>query len=561
MIRPRPRGVAWARHNARDMTALRLPLLVLPLQPPLPLLVTFVLAYLLLDRVSHVDPLGPLGISPWNPAAGLALFLLLRYGLRYIPWLFVAALLAQLLSGGRAAAWPILVGTSALIAAGYGGISALLTQRLQFRSDLNTLRAVTRFVAVSVVGTLLIALSCIALYSVSGTLSQEMFARAAAQFWIGDLIGVIVVTPVLLIATRTRQSPGDLPHAETALQVLAIVVALVVIFGSGVGDELKLFYLLFIPQIWIAMRRGVAGTAWATLLVQVGLIAALLLGGHAPGQVLDFQFLMLTLALTGLFLGVSLDERRAAEAALRTKQFELDRSLRAAAASELASTLAHELNQPLSALASYSRACQLLLESGDPEQELTPTLNKVVAEANRAATVVRRLREFVLTGMVRRERLTVAGLLEGAARAAQARAQRHGILVSVVLPGPLPMVQGDSVQLETVLHNLIGNAIDALRAEYEPRVIRLEATLSAADVVQIAVADEGPGIHPDIADTLFQPLASTKAQGLGLGLAISRTLVEAHGGRLWLEATRRGARFCLTLPVVKAEALTTPPTP
>ena len=108
---------------------------------------------------------------------------------------------------------------------------------------------------------------------------------------------------------------------------------------------------------------------------------------------------MLALALTGLFLGVSVDERRAAEAKLRDKQAELDRSLRAAAASELASTLAHELNQPLSAIGTYTRSAQILLERGDPDGELPATMRKVVAEANRAGTVMRRLREFVLTGI------------------------------------------------------------------------------------------------------------------------------------------------------------------
>ncbi len=215
-------------------------------------------------------------------------------------------------------------------------------------------------------------------------------------------------------------------------QVGAIVLALAVVFASGLGAELKLFYVLFIPLIWIAMRRGVAGTTWSILLVQLGLIAALNFGGHQPGEFLDFQFLMLALALTGLFLGVTVEERRAAEHKLREKQFELDRSLRAAAASELASALAHELNQPLSAVASYTRACQLLLAAGDPDCELMPTLSKVVSEANRAGTVVHRLRELVRSGTLRQERLALQALLEGAADAASSRTQRHGISVSVI---------------------------------------------------------------------------------------------------------------------------------
>jgi signal transduction histidine kinase len=534
------------------MTALRFPSLALPVRPGVPFLVLFVAAYIALDRVSHVDPLGPLGITPWNPSPGLALFLLLHYGLRYAPWLFAAAFLAQWIPiGSGAAAWPLLACTAAVIAIGYAGIAVLLTRRLGFSRDLAKLRDVTLFVTTTVVGTLAIALLCVSLFVAAGAIPAELFVSSTAHFWIGDLIGVIVTTPVLLVSTRSRLLAPTVSRMEVAMQIAAFLAALVLIFVSDLGDERKLVYLLFLPQIWIAMRHGVAGTVWATLLAQVGLIVALLVGGHAPGEVLDYQLLMFALALTGLFMGVTLDERRAAESELRAKQSELDRSLRAAAASELASTLAHELNQPLSAVASYTRACQLLLEQGDPAHELVPTLNKVVAEANRAATVVRRLREFVLTGAVRQEPLAVAALLEGTVEAARPRAQRLGVTLSVIVAPALPLAMGDRVQLETVLHNLVANAIDALTGTTGGRSIRIEATVAPPDMVEIAVADDGPGIHTDVSDILFQPMASTKVEGLGLGLAISRSIVEAHGGRLWLEPSARGARFCLTLPTVR----------
>ena len=145
------------------------------------------------------------------------------------------------------------------------------------------------------------------------------FVRSVAQFWIGDLIGVVVTTPLLLVAdARGRRPMSTSCGGRRCCRPAAVVAALCLVFGSGLGDELKLFYVLFLPLIWIAMRRGLAGTTAATLLVQIGLIAALLFGGHAPGEVLDFQFLMLALALTGLFLGVTVDERRAAERSCAT---------------------------------------------------------------------------------------------------------------------------------------------------------------------------------------------------------------------------------------------------
>lgn len=512
------------------------------------LVAAYLAAYVALDWVSYIDPIGPLGITPWNPPPGLSLFLLLRYGLGYAPWLFVAAALAELLVRGGPAPWPVLIVACGVLAGGYTTVAALLRHRFRIHNEFATLRDTAVFTATVGAATAIIAMLYVGVFALAGLLPSGKLVDSVAQFWIGDLIGVVVTTPALLTLGRIELTAGR-PSAETVAQVGAIALALVVVFGSGLGAELKLFYVLFIPLIWIAMRRGAAGTTWSILLVQIGLIAALNFGGHRPGEFLDFQFLMLALALTGLFLGVTVEERRTAEQKLREKQFELDRSLRAAAASELASALAHELNQPLSAVASYTRACQLLLADGDPDQELMPTLKKVVAETSRAGTVVRRLREFVRIGTVRQEPLSLQVLLETAADAARSRAQRHDILLSVTADRGLPDALGDRGQLETVLHNLIVNAIDALKEQRGSRTIGLAAEIGEPGFLRVTVADNGPGVPPGFETTLFQPLASSKTQGLGLGLAISRTIVEAHGGRLWLESSTAGARFCLSLPI------------
>ncbi len=531
------------------MPVLRLGPYSLPLKLGAPLIAAYLAAYIALDWISYIDPLGPLGITPWNPPPGLSLFLLLRFGTRMTPWLFVAAMAAQMVVRGIPAPLPVIVAACAILAAGYATVAALLRGPLRFQADCSTLRDTTVFTATLVGATFIIAMLYVGLFTITGIIPASTLAPSIAQFWIGDLIGVVVTTPVLLAATRAGPPAHRVTWWETALQTTAIAGALWIAFGSGLGEEYKLFYVLFLPLIWIAMRRGLAGATGATLLVQVGLITALLLSGHQPGAVLDFQFLMLALALTGLFLGVAVDERRSAEQRLRDKQSELDRSLRAAAASELASTLAHELNQPLSAVTSYTRACQLLLERGDPDGELTATMDKVVNEASRAGTVVRRLREFVRSGVVRQERIAPLELLEGAAAAARPRARRHGVLVSAHTPAGLPDLLCDRVQIETVLHNLTTNAIDALKTAPGSRTVRLSAAASGEGFVRLTVADDGPGVAPDMVATLFQPLATSKAHGLGLGLAISRTIVEAHGGHLWLDPSATGASFCLTLPV------------
>jgi two-component system, LuxR family, sensor kinase FixL len=534
------------------MTTLRLGSRSLPLPAGLPLVATYLALYVALDWVSYFDPIGPLEITPWNPPPGLSLFLLLRFGLGMTPWLFAATLLAEVIVRGMPASWPAVFAECLLLTAGYGGIAALLRGPLRFHTAFARIRDVTVFSATVVAGTLLLSITFIGLFATLGTVPLDTFWRSVAQFWIGDLIGVVVTTPFLLAYTEPRREAGRGRWWEGVLQGAAIIVSLAFVFGSGIGQELKLFYLLFLPLVWIAMRRGVAGTTAAVLLVQLGLIAALKFGGHAPGIVLDFQFLMLAFALTGLFLAAAVEERIAAEQKLRDKQMELDSSLRAAAASELASTLAHELNQPLSAIATYTRSCELMLERGDREGEVLSTMRQVVSEAKRAATVVRRLREFVRTGALRVRPLSAPRLLEGVAEAARANAQRHGVSLVVVAEADLPPLAGDRLQLETVLHNLVANAIDALSdQERGPRTVRLAAARGGPDTLRLTVSDSGPGVAADMLETLFEPLATSKPHGLGLGLAISRTIVEAHGGQLSLEPAATGATFCLTLPIAR----------
>ena len=446
-----------------------------------------------------------------------------------VPWLWVAALAAEILVRGVAAPWLVVLMGCAWLAGGYTAAALLLTRRLRFDPALATLRDATVFAGTAVIATLAIGMGYIGIYVAAGVVPGGAFARTIAQFWIGDLIGTVVTLPLLLALTRQRVAAPSIGSIETILQFASIFVALFIVFGSGLGVELKLFYVLFLPLIWIAMRRGVPGATAATLVIQIGLIGALLLGGHRAGEVLDFQFLMLTLALTGLFLSASVEERKRSDEKLRDKQFELDRSLRAAAASELASTLAHELNQPLSAIGTYTQSCQLLLRSGDPEGELPTTMDKVVLEVNRAGSVVRRLREFVRSGTLQQEHIQTLQLLDAAVAAVHARAIRHRVTVTVHAPPELPTIYGDRIQLETVLLNLMTNAIDALASYDGDRAVRLSAERVGKDQLELVVADTGPGVAPDLAAILFQPLTTTKPQGMGLGLAICRTIVEAHG--------------------------------
>jgi len=526
-------------------------------QPELPaprawmLFCGYIAAYVALDWVSFIDPVGAFAITPWNPPPGLSLALLLRYGLRRAPWLFVAEFVSDVLVGGAPPSLPVIAAAALLLAVAYTGVAALLLGPLRFRPDFARLRDAVVFIVTVVAATGIIAIAFVALSAGNGLVTNDEYGRSVAQFWIGDLIGIIVTTPFLLVLSRPGALASVRVTRETVVQAVAVLATLWLIFGWGIGHELKLFFILFLPLIWIATRHGIVGTVIAIFVIQVALIVAVEMSPRRDGAVLEFQFLMLALAGTGLLLSVAVTERTTIERALRDKQSELERSLRLAAASELASALAHELNQPLSAITAYVRACQIMLAQPVVQNDIMAgTMDKVVAEVNRAGTVVRRLREFFRTGSAQLERVPVGALIDGVVATAEERASRYGIvLAGHVAPG-MPDVSADRVQIGSVLHNLVNNAIDALKESAKPvRTVRISGALDDKGLVRLAVQDNGPGVNPDMEPTLFLPFATSKPDGTGLGLAISRSIVEAHGGRLWYEPGSDGSTFVFTVAV------------
>jgi two-component system, LuxR family, sensor kinase FixL len=256
--------------------------------------------------------------------------------------------------------------------------------------------------------------------------------------------------------------------------------------------------------------------------------------------VFEFQALLIALTITGLFLGVTVDERRRA-------QDELRRSMRLAAAGEMAAALAHELNQPLTAVASYARSCELMTASpaGDPAR-LRETLAKLVAESTRAADVVRRLRDFFRTGATRLQMMDLRSVADRVLEAARPGASARGVACSLRdAGGPYPVL-ADEVQIEVVVRNLVANAVEAAALGPAPREVRVDMRLSMGGC-ELIVQDTGGGVAPAEAERIFEAFETGRASGMGMGLAISRAIVEAHGGRIWVEPGPRG-EFHLTLP-------------
>jgi two-component system sensor kinase FixL len=244
-----------------------------------------------------------------------------------------------------------------------------------------------------------------------------------------------------------------------------------------------------------------------------------------------------------------LTERQNTQARLQEMQSELMRISRLTALGEMASTLAHELNQPLSAITNYLQGGRRLLERSPPDPaRASEAMNKAGDQALRAGQVIRRLRDFVARGESEPQVERLSKLIEEASALALIGANEYGVRVSYRFDPGVDFVLVDRVQIQQVVLNLIRNAIDAMMTS--PR--REIAITTHVDVgegfARVSVADTGPGISPEFAERLFQPFMTTKSQGMGVGLSISRTIVEAHGGRIWVDSNADGgATFHFTL--------------
>jgi two-component system, LuxR family, sensor kinase FixL len=252
-----------------------------------------------------------------------------------------------------------------------------------------------------------------------------------------------------------------------------------------------------------------------------------------------------------------LTERQKTEARLHELQSELVHISRLTAMGEMASTLAHELNQPLSAIANYMKGSRRLLEASTDERAgtLRDAMDKAADQALRAGQIIRRLRDFVARGESERRVESVKKMIEEASALALVGAKDRGVRVLFQFDPSADLVMADKVQIQQVLLNLMRNAVEAMETS-EKRELVISTVATADDVVAISVADTGCGIPPEAQKQLFQPFFTTKRHGMGVGLSISRTIVEAHGGNIAVEHNPAGGTiFRLTLRAVTQEDL------
>lgn len=250
------------------------------------------------------------------------------------------------------------------------------------------------------------------------------------------------------------------------------------------------------------------------------------------------------------------EQRRTAHEAVREARERLTHVARLSTMGEMTTGLAHEINQPLTAIAMYAQAAERFATQGTPDlDEVVGALRQISAQALRAGEIIKRLRALVRNQQTHEELLDLNAVVRELAVLAESDARANDVRLAIELNPALPRVLGDTIQLQQVMLNLVRNAIEAVQTDGSERIVTLRTAVSGSGV-EMSVSDLGPGLDPAIRDRLFEAFATTKPQGTGLGLAISRSIIENHGGQLaWRPNQPRGSCFHFRLPAVTGDPI------
>jgi signal transduction histidine kinase len=517
------------------------------------------IAYYLAGKLGQASAERSSNLGPLWPAYGVALAALIRLGPRMIPAVAAAAILVASQSPV-----PLIVAIGQALGSTLAAVSgAWLLRRLNFDYELPRLRdalhlvlagAILSPVVSATIGTFVLTLAGIEPY--------EQISGAWLIYWMGDGTGVLLATPLVLSIDRPGIGLGSSRLAEFVALNLLLLLPCLAIFGDlglvATGQDTMTFSVL--PFImWAAIRFGVLGASLSTIMVAT--IATLATAqGHGPfarnatfinAALLDVFYAVLS--VTGIMLAALIAERARAEA----ERDELIRQQAAAQAraeaeketsilrdelahmgrvemlNALSSAIAHEINQPLAAIRLNSEAASFFLAKQPvPTAELGAVLNDIKEDGKRAGDVLKQARELLKKEAASHQTMDLNAAVQDVARLVHYGACKKGVHVDMQLGSEPKLISGDRVQIQQVVMNLLMNACEAVeKRQSEFRNVEV-STCFEGDMAGVRVLDQGLGIPEEDMKRLFEPFYTTKQGGMGLGLAICRSIVQAHKGRL-----------------------------
>ena len=513
--------------------------------------IAFLAAYFAINMLTEWHEFDRLGITLWSPDNGLSLALLIE-SVAFAPFVFLGAVLADTLIAGVHHSIYLTVVVEFLLTVVYVALASILKYKLNFTVRQSKPADVTTFLIFIPAGAVLSSFVYCGVLYLGGALSADKFLVAMRNFWIGDTLGIITIVPAVTSLSALLSKPHWRWSAYTlsslSVFLLGILVGFAALFWIG-GKLYYLFYLLFLPVIWVAMREGYVAAALALVTVQLALATLTVFVGYDANDFAILQLLMLVLSITGLLLGAVATERLNAALLLRQQQTELARMADFARVGAMGMELAHEISQPLSTVTTYLHSARRLLQSGVAGEQVLDAMINAEAEAQRAREVLEQIRDFVATGALDLQALDLSALAQKIVALCREEATSRGIKIESESVHPIPSVKADRVQIEQLLNNLVANAIDAASERPDAHGHVIVRVAARDDAVVIQVEDNGPGVAPELAPRIFDAYQTTKPRGMGLGLPLSKRIVQKHAGRIWWEPNRpEGARFIVALP-------------
>jgi len=490
-------------------------------------------------------------------------------------WAYTLATVIAHFIATQQAHWPVLY---ALHCEAFDAVQNVLVAagiRLFIKSPLNriTLRDALVFVLIAVI----IVPFGTAFWGAAFTISNGF----GTNYWvewrnlgISNGVTAVVLVPALLLVANRLSGRGcrvaPIRMIEGSLLGLGIVVVGTYVFAnlpSGPETSPALLYAPIPLLIWAALRFGLSGISAAMLVVTFEAIWGAM-HGHGPflqqspaENALALQMFLIVTGTPLMFLSVLLeDDRRSQQALLeveddaRRHREQINLLSRVSLLGEMTASLAHELNQPLSAIISNANAGMRYVERGkDDPETLRDILGDVESDAHRAYDIIRNVRNTIKKGDPARRQIDLNELVTNVAHVVRPDAVGYSCEVEILLAKDLPPIEGDPVQIQQVLVNLVSNALDAMRqTPTGRRKVEISTAGNGEGEVRLSVRDHGSGIPREVHDRLFDQFFTTKEHGLGMGLAIVRSIVEAHGGKIHAEnVADGGACFYFTLPVTK----------
>ena len=525
------------------------------------------LTYFLTAKFSVRLILEPSGVAVFWPAAGISSGILIALGLR-ARWPVLAGVMIATFATHLIIHDPLWAGVAFGLS---NGVEALLTAGLihyYFGAGFNLVRArhVVGLLAAAVVATIVSGLGGALTYRLMRGPSAPMLD--SWQHWFAsDFVGIIAVAPLVIGLAAVVRRPSawsEVIEGTFGLLVIALVTGFIISLPRGLWETVFPITWLFPVLAWLAARARPAFSAAGAFVISITIVLTTILGiGHfgdpsnpINDRILGAQAGILVLALSAYVLAALFAQRResAAQLAHSNTMLERERDNKLLNAQALTAAIVHEVRQPLAAIAVNGNAALRFLGKTPPELgEVRAILNSMIGDTHRTSEVLEGIRALFGKSEQKREQVAVNELVLEVLQSSGKVLLDHAVETRLELASELPLVEGHRRQLEEVIFNLVHNAIEAMDATTDrDRVLRVRTELNGPGAIAVAVRDSGPGIDPKRLDSIFGAFFTTKSHGMGLGLAICRTIIEHHGGRLTASSDgKNGSLFQFVLPILK----------